>query len=128
MNSTLRKTGVAVVCAVLALPAIALGAHARSGAYTSAQADVHVAKGARKVKNADINCKLRNGVTTQSVDFNALIRIKASGAFTYHGTATYLTSTGTGYKSRQTTATLSGKFVTSRRVTGTVKGGPGACR
>ena len=68
------------------------------------------------------------GVTTQAIDFSRSFRIKSSGSFAYRGSASYLRQTSTGYKSKIAVASLSGKFVRSTLVTGTVKGGPGACR
>ena len=127
MHRSLVRAAGATIAVMVLLPAFASGSRARGGTFTSIHADVHVARGGATIKNADINCKLQHGVGTAAIDFNAPIAITKSGAFTYQGTAIYLSFTGSGYKSRMTTASLSGTFVGSKRVKGTVKGGPGAC-
>jgi hypothetical protein len=128
MTFRVGNCGLAAVGVALAVPAIALAAHARAGTFTSMWADIHVANGGGKIVNADINCRFKTGVgATESIDFNAPIVIKRSGSFTHSGQAEYLHFTGSGYKARMTTASLKGRFVTRTRVRGTVEGGPGAC-
>jgi hypothetical protein len=109
MNLRVGTAALATVLVLLA-PAIALAAHARGGTFTSTQADVHVAKSGGQIVNADINCKLRGGVTIEAISFNAPVTVQRSGSFTYRGTAFY--STAGSHRPRMTTASLNGKFVT----------------
>lgn len=128
MSSTFGRRVVTALGVALAIPAIALAAHPRGGTFTSVEADVHVAKGGQRMLNADVNCRFRSGVgSTEAIDFNAPIAVRRSGSFAYSGAAQYLHFTGTGYKTRMTTASLKGRFVSRTRVKGTVQGGPGAC-
>lgn len=128
MTLTARTAGFGVL-ALLAVPAVALAALPRGGTFTSTKADIHVAKGGARIRDAEINCKQRNGgLTLQSVEFGTTpIRVEPSGAFAYHGTVVYGYFTGSGYKSRLTTASLKGRFDSSTRVHGSVTGGPRAC-
>lgn len=116
------------VVGMLALSALALAAHPRAGTFTSAKADIHVASGGTRITGADINCKLRGGVTIEAIDFNSPIAIVRSGAFSYSGAASYVTFTGNGYRSRMTTASVSGRFTSSKHATGKVAAGPSACK
>ena len=123
-SSAGRAGGVAIAMALLS-PAFALALPAAGGTFTSTQADIHVAKGGGRIVNAQINCRLRAGVTLESIEFQQPIQIKVSGSFAYRGQAFYVKSSS--HRSTPATAAISGRFATARRVSGTVKGGPGAC-
>lgn len=126
MKRVAGRAGGAAVAVALVFPALAFGLHVTGGAFTSTQADVHVAKGGGKIVNAQINCKLRGGLTLQEIEFQQPIKIKRSGSYSYHGQAFYATFGN--HRSKMVTASISGRFVTSKQVKGQVTGGPGACR
>ena len=122
------RVGGAAIAAALVFPALAFGMHVRAGVFTSTKADMTVAKGGGKITVAQINCKqVGNGQTLQEIQFSAQpIKINRSGHYAYHGQAFY-DSFGQ-HKPKTVTASITGRFVTSKQVTGLVKGGPGACR
>lgn len=126
MGSVGVRAGWATIAVALAAPALALAAHPVGGTFTSTQADVHVAKGGGRIANAIINCELRGGVTIESIQFQQPIKVKRSGTYTYRGSAFY--DKAPSHRSRLTTASISGKFTSSKQIRGKVKGGPGACR
>lgn len=125
MKSVGGRTGWATIAVALLFPALAFALHVTGGAFTSTQADIHVAKGGGKIVNAQINCKLQGGQTLVQIQFQKSIKVKASGSFAYHGQAFYITFGN--HRSKMVTASISGKFVTSKQVKGNVNGGPGAC-
>lgn len=126
MKLVVGRAGCVATAVVLVFPAIAFGLRPTAGAFTSTQADIHVAKGGGKIVNAQVNCKLQGGQTLVGIEFQRPIAIKPSGSFGYHGQAFYTTFGN--HRSKMVTASMSGRFVTSKQVKGQVKGGPGACR
>ena len=126
MKPVVGRSGWAVLAVALVCPAAAFGLRATGGAFTSTQADIHVANGGAKIVNAQVNCKLQGGQTLVGIEFQQPIKIKPSGLFAYSGQAFYANFGN--HRSKMVTASISGKFVSSRQVNGKVKGGPGACR
>ena len=126
MTRTIGGTVGATAATALAFPTVALALSPVGGTFTSTQADIHVAKGSARVVNAQINCKLRRGVTIEEIEFQQPIKVQRSGSFAFRGTAFYISAAN--HRSKMTTASISGRFTTSKSVQGSVKGGPGACR
>ena len=126
MRRVVGSAGWAAIAVSLLFPAVALGLHVTGGVFTSTQADVHVAKGGGKIVNAQVNCKLQGGQTLVQIEFQRPIKIDLSGSFGYRGQAFYITFAN--HRSKMVTASMSGKFVNSKRVQGQVAGGPGSCR
>lgn len=122
------RVGGAAIAAGLVFPALAFGMHVTSGVFTSWKADISVAKGGSRITVAQINCKqVGHGQTLQEIQFSAQpIKITRSGSYAYRGQAFY--DTFGHHTAKVVTASISGRFVTSKRVTGKVTGGPGACR